>query len=228
MRGQPVLEVSGLTYEAGERHLLKGVDLIVAAGRAVAVMGPSGSGKSTLLSLLLGLLRPRSGEIRLAGRDLARLRDGELAAVRREAIGMVFQSGELLPELTPVENVALAALLAGVSPAAAYREASSLLEELWVDPDAAPTSELSCGERQRLAVARALTGSPVLLLVDDPTGALDGATRDRVADLLFAASARRGCAMVVATHDPSVAVRADRVVELRSGRLVELAHGGVR
>ncbi|MCK7627690.1 ABC transporter ATP-binding protein [Streptomyces sp. RS10V-4] len=213
------LEVRELRYEVGGRRLLDGLELSVSAGESVAVMGPSGSGKSTLLSILLGLVRPDAGSVMVAGIDVVTLRGRRLAEHRRKHMGMVFQFGELLPELSPVENVALAALLDGTDRDRAYGESRKLLDELGVPVTDTATSELSGGERQRVAVARALIGSPALLLADEPTGALDEASRDHVADTLFAVPAARGCGLLVVTHDPAVANRADRVMQLEQGAL---------
>jgi lipoprotein-releasing system ATP-binding protein len=214
-----ILDIEGLDYTIGERTLLRSVDLRLSAGESVAVVGPSGSGKSTLLSCILGLVRPDNGVVRVAGKDVRTLRGRALARHRQETVGMVFQFGELLPELTPVDNVALAALLSRSGRAGAYRRAVELLRELGV-PETGRTDRLSGGERQRTAVARALINSPGLLLADEPTGALDRVTREQVADLLFALPRERRCGLLVVTHDPAIAARADRAVELVDGALV--------
>ncbi|WP_346345706.1 ABC transporter ATP-binding protein [Streptomyces sp. SID5468] len=221
MAGVMPVEVEDLTYEIAGRQLLNHVGLSVRAGESVAVMGPSGAGKSTLLSLLLGLVRPDSGRILVAGQDVAALRGGKLAAFRRAHVGMVFQFGELLPELKPVENVALAGLLGGSPGRTAYARAGELLDAVGLAGlGAVTTAELSGGERQRVAVARALMGAPDLLLADEPTGSLDEESRAQIAALLFAAPKEHGCALVVVTHDATVAARADRVLRLRAGELV--------
>ncbi|MCX4675943.1 ABC transporter ATP-binding protein [Streptomyces sp. NBC_01433] len=218
----PVLDVRGLRCVTPTgRVLLDRADLVVEAGRSVAVTGPSGSGKSTLLMCLLGLTRPQSGEVRVAGTDITRLGGRRLARHRRETTGMVFQFGELLPELSPVENVALAALLAGTGRGRALGRASRLLTELGVPTTGTATADLSGGERQRTAVARALVNQPALLLADEPTGSLDPANRDRVAELLHSLPARWGCGLLVVTHDPAVAALADRRYALVEGGLHE-------
>jgi lipoprotein-releasing system ATP-binding protein len=219
--GAPVLEIEGMTYAIDRRVLFNSVDLKLSPGESVAVTGPSGSGKSTLLSCILGLVRPDSGAVRVAGEDVRALRGRRLARHRQENVGVVFQFGELLPELTPLDNVALAALLHRAGRRTAYERAAALLDELGV-PRTGPTDRLSGGERQRTAVARALVNGPALLLADEPTGALDRATRDHVVDLLFSLPARRGCGLLVVTHDPAVAARADRVVDLNDGTLTEV------
>ena len=181
--------------------------------------GPGGTGKTTLLTCILGLTKPQGGRISVAGEDVTAMSGRRLAHHRRKHIGMVFQFGELLPELSPVENVALAALLAGSDRRTAYGAARAMLADLGVPLDDRPTGHLSGGERQRTAVARALiTGAP-LILADEPTGALDHATRDSVADLLFELRKRRRCALLVVTHDQAIADRADRRFDLIHGRL---------
>ncbi|MBZ3906828.1 ABC transporter ATP-binding protein [Streptomyces griseiscabiei] len=216
---QPVLRLSDVVYGVSERRLLAGADLTVPAGRSVSVMGPSGSGKSTLLMCLMGLIRPESGLVEVMGEDLARMSSRALATHRRRHIGMVFQFGELLPELTPVENVMIASLLSGDPVTAARSRAEELLDGLGV-PLGTATQDLSGGERQRVAVARALVNTPELLLADEPTGSLDGDHRGAVADLLFRTPRDHGCALVVVTHDPVVASRADMRLHLDEGRLV--------
>ncbi|MEU3907682.1 ATP-binding cassette domain-containing protein [Streptomyces goshikiensis] len=221
------LHVRGLDYEVGGRRLLTGLELTVRSGESVAVMGPSGSGKSSLLSLVLGLVRADAGSILVAGRDITGLKGGQLARWRQRHMGMVFQFGELLPELTPVENVALPALLAGSDRTSAFERARSLLTGLGVPVDGVFTADLSGGERQRAAVARALMGEPTLLLADEPTGALDEEAREHVAEGLFRVPGDSGCGLLVVTHDAAVAARADRVLRLVKGRLVEASEGAV-
>ncbi len=215
------LRVSGLCYRVGGRTLLDSVDLSVAPGESVAVTGPSGSGKSTLLMCVLGLIKPHAGTITAGGREITGLGSAQLAQARRDTLGMVFQFGELLPELSPVENVALPVLLGGGRHQDAYRRAEELLGELGVPVGSTPTGMLSGGERQRTAVARALITEPAVLLADEPTGALDPEAKEGVARLLFTAARDRGCALLLVTHDPSVAGQADRRHELHGGILAE-------
>ncbi|MFE9404711.1 ABC transporter ATP-binding protein [Streptomyces sp. NPDC006530] len=219
--------MSELDYEIGGRRLLSAMDLSVGAGESVAVMGPSGSGKSTLLSLVLGLIRPLSGQILVAGKDITALRGSKLNRWRQQHIGMVFQFGELLPELTPVENVALPALLAKGNRSQAFKRAEELLLSLGVPVGTTTTGDLSGGERQRTAVARALMSHPSLLLADEPTGALDEQARDQVADVLFNVPRQNGCGLLVVTHDALVAERADRVLQLSHGKLVDAVSQGM-
>jgi lipoprotein-releasing system ATP-binding protein len=214
----PALAISGLSYSIGDRVLFDRLDLELAVGESVAILGPSGSGKSTLLSLVLGLLQADSGVVAVDGEDVAALSATARTRLRARTVGMVFQFGELLPELSPEDNVALAAMLAGGDPTGAQDRAAELLERLEV-PQAPTVETLSGGERQRVAVARALINEPRLLLADEPTGALDEANRDKVAELLFDLPARHGCALLVVTHDRSVAFRAGRVLTIAGGAL---------
>jgi putative ABC transport system ATP-binding protein/lipoprotein-releasing system ATP-binding protein len=222
---QLVLSAVGLRYQIPGRTLLDAADLNVAAGQSVVVTGPSGSGKSTLLMCLLGLAKPKGGRVVVADRDITRMRARQVARHRRNSIGMVFQFAELLPELSPVENVALAALLAGRSRHDAFDRAEELLDELGVPASGTATADLSGGERQRAAVARALINEPDLLLADEPTGALDEENRDSVGRLLFSLPRRWNCGLLVVTHDHSIAARADEHLELRHGKLLSVRSG---
>ncbi|MET9296949.1 ABC transporter ATP-binding protein [Streptomyces sp. NPDC003077] len=214
------VDARGLHVRVGGRAILRELDLRVPRGRSAAITGPSGCGKSTLLSCLSGLLPPSLGVVRIAGQDVTGIPPGRRAALRLRTIGVVYQFGELLPELSPVENVALPALMAGTPATDVYARARSLLAELGVVAvQDAETGTLSGGERQRVAVARALIGDPPVLLADEPTGALDGQAASTVADLLFSLPARHGCALVVVTHNPDVAARADQVYVMRDGQL---------
>jgi ABC-type lipoprotein export system ATPase subunit len=219
------LEIDGLTCQVGDRLLLNDVSLTVAPGRSAAITGPSGSGKSTLLTCVLGLTKPASGTITAGTQRLTGLLPGALTKARRQHLGMVFQFGELLPELTPVENVALPMLLDGAEHNRAYESATRLLAELDVPHGSTPTGALSGGERQRTAVARALIAQPSVLLADEPTGALDPKARENVADQLFGICRERGCALLVVTHDPTVAERATEQFRLEEGTLVRVEQG---
>jgi putative ABC transport system ATP-binding protein len=218
-----VLEVDQAGRVFGSGHLrvgaLDNVSLQVSAGEFVAVMGPSGSGKSTLLRLAGGLDRPTSGQVRLAGRDLAGLDEAGLAAAWRRQIGFVFQEANLLPSLTAAENVALALELDGVRPRAAMAGARGLLSSLGLGAAGGRfPGQLSGGEQQRVAIGRAVAGGRSLLLADEPTGALDALTGELVMDLLRQRCAT-GCAVVLVTHNVRHAAWADRVVFLADGRL---------
>lgn len=211
--GTPLLQAAGVTVRFGARALFAGVDLDVGPGEVVAVLGPSGSGKTTLLACLGGLRKPTSGSVVVAGQDLSAMRSSRRARVRLTTMGFVYQHADLLPELTPLQNVILPALLAGVGARAAQHEAERLMHDLGVRTEA-QTAEVSGGEAQRLALARALITSPALLLADEPTGSLDVATRDDVLELMFSRVRGRAMGAVVVTHDAAVASAADRAVPL--------------
>lgn len=209
------IEARSLVYEIGRRRILDGVDLTVDRGRSVALTGPSGTGKTTLLMCLAGLLPPTAGQVRVDGDDLTSLSPAARAALRLRRIGIVYQFGELLPELTPLENVTLPALLRGTRRRQAHDKARALMDDLGIGPLAGgSTATLSGGERQRVAVARALVTDPAVVLADEPTGSLDRAGADIVAELLFGLPGTYGCALVVVTHNSDVAARADRELSL--------------
>jgi lipoprotein-releasing system ATP-binding protein len=201
-------------------EVLRGVDLRVASGEIVAIVGPSGSGKSTMLYCLGGLDRPTSGNARVGGVDLWDLADGERARHRNRRIGFVFQSHYLLPDFDARENVMLPMLIAGEDRTRADERARSLLAEVGLEARAghAP-GELSGGEQQRVAVARALANEPAVVLADEPSGNLDAHSSESLHELLHRLRKERGATFVIATHDPEIARRADRVVELQDGRL---------
>jgi putative ABC transport system ATP-binding protein len=198
--------------------ILDGVDLEVRAGEFVAVLGPSGSGKSTLLALMAGLDRPSAGEVFVNGERIDRLSEDRLALMRRHAIGFVFQSFQLLGNFTARENVMLPMELLAM-PDARFR-ADELLRSVGLSERGHHyPSQLSGGEQQRVALARAFAPRPALLLADEPTGNLDGATGRVILDLLAGMRASQGATLVLVTHDPAVADRADRRVHLRDGRI---------
>jgi putative ABC transport system ATP-binding protein len=206
---------------ASQVHALRGVDLTVEPGELVAVMGPSGSGKSTLLTIAGSLEEPTGGEVSIEGLPLSRLSRNERAALRRRAIGYVFQDFNLLAGLSAAENVSLPLELDGASVKAARAAALAALERLGLadDADRFP-DELSGGERQRVAIARAVVGERRLLLADEPSGALDSVNSESVMRLVRA-TCQGGVAGVVVTHDAQLASWADRVVFLRDGRIVD-------
>lgn len=205
---------------AARVDILKGASLAVAAGTSVGLVGPSGSGKSTLLMVLAGLERPTAGSVRVADAMLTDLSEDKLAAFRGREIGIVFQSFHLIPTMTALENVAVPLELAGHDDpfgiARAELEAVGLGERTTHYP-----TQLSGGEQQRVAVARALAPKPAILVADEPTGNLDGPTGRQIADLLFEAPATRGTTLVLVTHDLGLARRCDRQVHLEAGRVVE-------
>jgi putative ABC transport system ATP-binding protein len=219
-----VVEAHGVTkvyrLEGVEVRALDGVDLEVAAGDSLAIMGPSGSGKSTLLGLIGGLDRPTSGTLRFQGRDVTRLSDDELAVVRNQVVGFVFQSFQLLARTPAVGNVGLPLVYRGLGRAERRRRAVQALQSVGLGHRLQHRpSQLSGGEQQRVAIARALVTEPAMLLADEPTGNLDSRSGDEVLDLLARLHDERGVAVVVVTHDPGVAGRFRRMVTMADGRL---------
>lgn len=209
-----------LDADGHEIHVLRGLELAVRPGETVAIVGPSGSGKSTLLHLLGALDRPTAGEIRLGGRAVARLDDVELAQLRNRYVGFVFQFHHLLRNFSALENVMIPQLIAGGGRREAADRARELLGQVGLEARTGHRpGKLSGGERQRVAVARALANEPPLLLADEPSGNLDVETSERLHDVLFDLVERHGSALVVVTHNRSLAARAGRVLRLTGGRL---------
>jgi putative ABC transport system ATP-binding protein len=214
-----LLAARGLRKAYGPTTALDGADFSIHPGEVVAVMGPSGSGKSTLLHCLAGIVTPDSGTITYAGRELSALRDAERSALRRSQFGFVFQFGQLVPELTCVENVALPLRLNGTPRKQAERTALGWLERLEVDDVRAKRpGEVSGGQGQRVAVARALVTDPRVLFADEPTGALDSLNGERVMELLTEAARSTHAAVVLVTHEARVAAYSDREIVVRDGR----------
>jgi putative ABC transport system ATP-binding protein len=214
--------LSGVTkeYAHGAVHALRGVDLDLADGEWLAVRGPTGHGKSTLLQLMGGLDRPTAGTVELDGRDLGRLSESAATRVRARLIGFVFQSFNLIPTLSAVENVETALAPLGVRGAERRRRATEALAAVRLaDRVRHLPAELSGGQQQRVAIARALVKEPAVLLADEPTGNLDEDTRDDIIGLLESVWRERHLTMVVVTHDSAVARRAQRTVVMRDGRL---------
>ncbi len=201
-------------------HILAGIDLEIDQGESVGLVGPSGSGKTSLLMVLAGLERATGGRVRVADHDMTALSEDALARVRRETVGIVFQSFHLIPTMTALENVSLPLELADAPRAAARAEASLRAVGLGHRLTHLP-GQLSGGEQQRVALARAFAPEPRLLLADEPTGNLDVATGRAVMDLLFDMQARLGTTLLLITHDPALAARCGRQLHMQDGRLTE-------
>ena len=213
-----LIEARDVTKSFGPTPALRGASLAVPPGEILAVMGPSGSGKSTLLHCLAGIFPPDSGEVWFDGRRLDELSDAERTRLRRTEFGFVFQFGNLVPELTSADNVALPLLLKRSGRKAAYQQAASWLDRLGLsDKGARRTGELSGGEAQRVAIARALALGPRLLFADEPTGSLDSLAGEKVMKLLTGLAKEQGVTVVLVTHDVRVAAYADREVLVRDG-----------
>jgi len=222
----PVMELEdvSLTLEgnAGPVNILRGITLVLARGETLGLVGPSGSGKSSLLMLMAGLETATAGRITALGHDLTALGEDALARFRRDHMGVVFQSFHLIPTMTAIENVATPLELAG-HPDAFDRAAEELASMGLATRLEHYPAQLSGGEQQRVALARAAVSRPAILLADEPTGNLDGATGAAIIDLLFALRDRHGATLVLVTHAPELARRCDRVLHLRDGELARFA-----
>ncbi len=219
----PVVELGGvqLAYPtpAGPVEVLRGIDLDVAAGEIIAVMGPSGSGKSSLIAVIGGLETPNEGKVLVAGTDLASASEAERTRMRRVSMGIVFQAYHLVPAMTALENAALPLTLAGVG--GARKKARAILEAVGLGHRLTHRpSALSGGEQQRVAIARAFVARPKLILADEPTGNLDQRTGAKIIDLMFEMAREMNAALLLVTHDPALAERCDRTIGLEDGRLV--------
>ena len=221
--GAPIVEAKAAVLSFGETPALRGADLAVARGEVLAVMGPSGSGKTTLLHCLAGILAPDSGQIWFAGTRIDTLREQERSALRRDRFGFVFQFGQLVPELSAEENVALPLLLGGMRRAQALDEARSWFERLGLaGMERHRSGEMSGGQAQRVALARGLVAQPEVLFADEPTGSLDSLTGELVMELLTDSARQLGTTVVLVTHEPRVAAYADREVIVRDGIVASL------
>lgn len=222
-----LLSCHGVHRSFGTTQALRGADFTAGAGEIVAIMGPSGSGKSTLLHCLAGILVPDEGEVHFAGRRVDCLSEKHRSELRREKFGFVFQFGQLVPELTALENVALPLLLVNRPRPEAFTSARPWFGRLSLDGlEGRLSSELSGGEAQRVALARALVVGPQVLFADEPTGSLDSLTGEQVMNLLVDTARESGTTVVIVTHEPRVAAYADREVTVRDGRVSGAAGPG--
>ena len=218
-----ILEARDVSLSFGSTPALRGADLAVQEGEVLAIMGPSGSGKSTLLHCLAGILVPDAGEVHFDGRRVDSLAETARSALRRDSFGFVFQFGQLVPELTAEENVALPLLLNGVRRAKALAEARPWFARLGLDGlEGRRSGELSGGQAQRVALGRGLVARPRVLFADEPTGALDSLTGEQVMNQMVAATREQGTTVVLVTHEPRVAAYADREVVVRDGKVHSL------
>jgi putative ABC transport system ATP-binding protein len=218
--GGTILEARDLVLSFGETPALRGASVVVKRGEILAIMGPSGSGKSTLLHCLAGILVPDSGEVYFDGQRIDTMREKERSKLRRDRFGFVFQFGQLVPELTAEENVALPLLLGGMHREEAIHVARSWFERLdLAGMERHRTGEMSGGQSQRVAVARGLVANPAVLFADEPTGSLDSLNGEMVMDLLTRAARDQGSTLIIVTHEARVAAYADREVIVRDGKL---------
>ncbi|RLP86467.1 ABC transporter ATP-binding protein [Micromonospora sp. CV4] len=214
------IEARNIVFSFGQTPALRGASIAVESGEIVAIMGASGSGKSTLLHCLAGILVPDSGEVLFDGARVDSLTEARRSSLRRDRFGFVFQFGQLVPELTTAENVALPLLFNGTDRAEALRKAHGWFERLGLEGlEQRRSGELSGGQAQRVALARGLVAGPEVLFADEPTGALDSLTGEQVMDLLVTAAREQGTTVILVTHEPRVAAYADREVMVRDGRV---------
>ena len=215
-----MIDIKGITKSFGSLQVLKGIDLHIDKGEVVSIVGPSGAGKTTLLQIIGTLDKPDSGDILIDGTDVRKLGAKKLSEFRNRRIGFVFQFHQLLPEFTAVENVMLPAFIAGMSKSEAKKRAMELLDFMGLSDRADhKPNELSGGEKQRVAVARALVNRPAVILADEPSGSLDSKNKDELHRLFFDLRDRTGQTFVIVTHDESLAKITDRTIETKDGML---------
>ena len=216
-----MIEIEGITKSFGQLQVLKGIDLNIDKGEVVSIVGPSGAGKTTLLQIIGTLDRADSGRVIINGTDVSRMKEKELSAFRNKEIGFVFQFHQLLPEFTALENVTIPALIKGMSAADAKKKSMEMLDFLGLSARAShKPAELSGGEKQRVAVARALINNPSVVLADEPSGSLDTKNKEELHNLFFELRDKLGQTFVIVTHDEGLAGQTDRTIHMLDGRIV--------
>ena len=216
-----MIHIEGITKSFGQLQVLKGIDLNIDKGEVVSIVGPSGAGKTTLLQIIGTLDRADAGRVIINGTDVSRMKEKELSAFRNREIGFVFQFHQLLPEFTALENVTIPAMIKGVSAHDARRQALDMLKFLGLSDRAShKPSELSGGEKQRVAVARALMNNPSVVLADEPSGSLDTKNKEELHSLFFELRDKLGQTFVIVTHDEGLASQTDRTIHMLDGRIV--------
>ena len=217
-----MIQIEGITKSFGSLQVLKGIDLTINKGEVVSIVGPSGAGKTTLLQIMGTLDKPDAGRLVLNGTDVTMLKEKKLSAFRNKEIGFVFQFHQLLPEFTALENVAIPALIQGRSAGEANENAKEMLELLGLaDRASHKPAELSGGEKQRVAVARALINHPSVVLADEPSGSLDTKNKEELHQLFFDLRDKLGQTFVIVTHDEGLAVQTDRTIHMLDGRICQ-------
>lgn len=216
-----MIQIEGITKSFGQLQVLKGIDISIDKGEVVSIVGPSGAGKTTLLQIIGTLDRTDSGKVIINGTDVSRMNGKELSAFRNREIGFVFQFHQLLPEFTALENVTIPALIKGVPASEARKQAMDMLGFLGLSERAShKPAELSGGEKQRVAVARALINSPSVVLADEPSGSLDTKNKEELHNLFFELRDKLGQTFVIVTHDEGLASQTDRTIHMLDGRIV--------
>ncbi|MBU3838676.1 MAG: ABC transporter ATP-binding protein [Candidatus Phocaeicola faecigallinarum] len=216
-----MIEIEGIMKSFGQLQVLKGIDLNIDKGEVVSIVGPSGAGKTTLLQIIGTLDRADSGKVIINGTDVSRMKEKELSAFRNKEIGFVFQFHQLLPEFTALENVTIPALIKGMSAADAKKKSMEMLDFLGLSARAShKPAELSGGEKQRVAVARALINNPSVVLADEPSGSLDTKNKEELHNLFFELRDKLGQTFVIVTHDEGLASQTDRTIHMLDGRIV--------
>lgn len=218
-----MIEIRDIEKSYDSLQVLKGISLDIVPGEVVSIAGPSGAGKTTLLQIIGSLDRPDSGSVKYDNTDIFTLKEAQLARFRNKNIGFVFQFHQLLPEFTLLENVAMPALIGGISRTGAYERAKALINYLGLkERESHRPAELSGGERQRAAVARALINNPKVILADEPSGSLDSRNREELHKLFFDLRRDMNQTFVIVTHDESLAADCDRIIKMRDGQIVDI------